>query len=123
MKDKNGTEWVEGKHKYSLFNGEGKTETYVVEIGGREVLIRFFDGEDGLYTTIYSQERAEKCLTFVEQPETVDDIRAEIDSLSSFSPFSEYCRKHDIDTQYGAAKIAVNHIIDRVVKAMEAEHE
>lgn len=118
MKDKNGVEWADGKHKYSLTCGGVKAETYVVNVGGREVLIRLLG--DDCTPTIYTQKQASEHLTFVEPPETVDDIRDEIlDLYGECFPTRKYCNNHVLGTKDCADIAAMNHIIDRVVKAME----
>lgn len=123
-KDKNGVEWVEGKHKYSLFDGGAKAETHVVEVSGKEVLIRFFDDDDDDYfPAIYTQKRAAQHLTFVEPQETVDDIRADVAEQFLGDYVYRYGIRKEEDFSISYFPEAVNHIIDRVVKSMEAEHE
>lgn len=126
MKDKNGVEWIDCKHKYSMYDDDDdtKAETYVANVGGREVLIRFFDTVlHSDFPSIYTQNGVSRHITFVEPSETVEDIRAEILNLKEYHlPASAYCCDHDLSTGHNNTVIsAMDHIIDRVVKAMEDE--
>lgn len=116
MKDKNGTEWVEGKHKESIVSGV-KCPTKTIEAFGNEFLLRSLNTGRA---SMWDEEQTAMFVEFVEPPETVDDIRAEIlDLKESFLPISTYCHEHGLGTKYGSTVSAMAHIIDRVVKAME----
>lgn len=101
MKDKNGVKWVEGKHKESLFDGI-RRQTEVIKAFGKEWLVRDING----HFTAWDEEDTAEMIEFVEPPETVDDIRAEL-------------ADHHILPRY--TRLFIDQIIDRVVNAMEED--
>lgn len=115
--DKNGVEWVEGKHKESIVNGV-KCPTEVVEAFGKELLIR---SSNKYGMSMWNEEQIVRLVEFVETRETVDDIRADVKGTS----LMDYANENGIQlhpNNYAFETIAT-HLIYRVVKAMEAEHE
>lgn len=120
MKDKNGIEWIDGKHKESLLHG-AKRKTTVVEAFGKEWLVRYVDGRINAWNEVDTAEFIE----FVEPPETVEEIKNEIVGLLDETyPVATYCRKHSIEATGGnMPTLVMLHIVDRVVKAVEAEKE
>lgn len=103
MKDKNGVEWIDGKHKESLFDGISR-QTEVIKAFGKEWLVMNING----HFTAWSEADTAEMIEFVEPSETVDDIRAELADHHMLPRFT---------------RLFIDQIIDRVVKAMEDDNK
>lgn len=120
--DKHGTKFVNGVHKVR-FNDIEKLDGEVQTVFGRPYL--FVDVSTENNPIIYSQNNPTlKRISFVENQETVDDIRAEIIDFDDHKDdiILWYCKKHGLPLGMEEEARAINHIIDRVAKAMEDEN-
>lgn len=119
--DKHGTKFVNGVHNVR-FNDIETFDGEVQTVFGRPYL--FVDVSTENNPLIYSSKNPTlKRISFVENQETVDDIRDEIIDLDDYTDdiIWWYCRKHGLPLGMEEEARAINHIIDRVAKAMEED--